>query len=111
MAGKSSSTAQKRRIGQRCASARARPLSGCKVEELVRRYSQITFQLETQNALRADLNAAISQFNFRQGYATARKPTRFRKDFESLRAALRRLKAKLPPIDRKMLVQLPSAAW
>jgi hypothetical protein len=79
----------------------ARPLSACKVEELVRRYSQITFKLETQNALRDDLNAAISQFNFRQGYATARKPTRFRKDFESLRAALRRLKAKLPPIDRQ----------
>jgi hypothetical protein len=68
---------------------------------LVARYSQITFELETQNALRGDLNAAISQFKFRQGYATASKPTRFRKEFESLRAALRRLKTKLPPIDRQ----------
>jgi hypothetical protein len=101
MAGKRSSSAQKRRMGQRRASARSRPLSASQVEKLVRRYSQITFELGTQNALSGDLNAAISQFKFRQGYATARKPTRFRKDFESLRAALRRLKAKLPPIDRQ----------
>jgi hypothetical protein len=99
MAGKRSSTAQKRRIGQRRASARSRPLRACEVEELVRRYSQITFALETQNALRGDLNAAISQFKFRQGYATAPTLTQFRKRFDRLRAALRRVKGELPPID------------
>jgi len=105
MVGKRSSSARKRRTGQRRASARSRPLRPCEVEQLLSRYSQITFDLGTQKALRdelnAELNAAISQFKFRQGYATALKPTRFRKEFESLRAALRRLKAKLPPIDRQ----------
>jgi hypothetical protein len=74
MAGKRSSSAQKRRIGQRRASARSRPLSAKSVEELVARYSQITFELETQNALRGDLNAAISQFKFRR--ATRPRPNR-----------------------------------
>src|SRR5262249_36838680 len=101
MAGKRSSTAQKRRMGQRRASARARPLRACEVEELVRRHSQITFELETQNALHVDLNAAIWEFNFQRGYTTARTPTQFRKRFDRLRAALRRVKGELPPIDRQ----------
>jgi hypothetical protein len=97
MAGKRSSIAQKRRIGQR----RASPLSACKVEELVRKYSTITFELPTQDALRGDLNAAISQFKFRQGYAIAPTLTQFRERFDRLRAALRRVKGELPPIDRQ----------
>jgi len=101
MAGKRSSSAQKRRMGQRRASARSRLLSAESVEELVARYSQITFERGTQNALRGDLNAAISQFKFRQGYATAPTLTQFRQRFDRLRAALRRVKGELPPIDRQ----------
>jgi hypothetical protein len=77
------------------------PLSACKVEELVRKYSTITFELRTQDALRGDLNAAIWEFKFRQGYATAPTLTQFRKRFDRLRAALRRVKGELPPIDRQ----------
>jgi hypothetical protein len=101
MAGKRSSSAQKRHIGQRRASAPSRPLSAKSVEQLVARYSQITFELGTQNALRGDLNTAISQFKFRQGYATAPTLTQFRQRFDRLRAALRRIKGELPPIDRQ----------
>jgi hypothetical protein len=100
IAGRRSSSAQKRRMGRR-ASAWARRLSASEVEELVRRYSKITFELRTQNALRRDLNAAIYQFKFRQGYATAPTLTQFRKRFDRLRAALRRVKGELPPIDRQ----------
>jgi hypothetical protein len=101
MAGKRSASAQKRRMGHRRASARSRLLCAKNVEELVARYSQISFELGTQKALRGDLNAAISQFKFRQGYATAPTLTQFRKRFDRLRAALRRVKGELPPIDRQ----------
>jgi hypothetical protein len=88
-------------VGHRRASARSRPLSASHVEELVRKYSEITFKSGTQNALGSEINAAISQFKFRQDYAAAPTPTQFRKEFEDLRAALKRLKPKLPPIDRQ----------
>jgi hypothetical protein len=81
--------------------AKSRPLSASEVKELIGQHSPIAFELETQNALRRDLNAAISEFKFRQSYATAPTPAQFRKQFEGLYAAMRRLKAKLPPVDRQ----------
>jgi hypothetical protein len=78
-----------------------RPLSESEVEKLIAQYSQSTFQPDTQNALHRDLNKAISEFQFRWNYADAPTPIQFRKRFDGLRAALKRLKPKLPPADRQ----------
>jgi hypothetical protein len=101
MTQKRRASAERRRIGERRVGAKSRPLSACEVKELIGQHSPIAFELETQNALRRDLNAAISEFKFRQSYATAPTPPQFRKQFEGLYAAMRRLKAKLPPVDRQ----------
>lgn len=76
-----------------------RPLSACEVKELIAQYSQSAFQPDTQDALRRELNKAISHFQFRWSYAIAPTPAQFRKTFNDLHAALKRVKAKLPPVD------------
>jgi hypothetical protein len=78
-----------------------RPLSACQVEELIAQYSQSAFQPDIQDALRRDLNKAISHFQFRRSYAIAPTPAKLRKTFNNLHDALRRVKAKLPPVDRQ----------
>jgi hypothetical protein len=76
-----------------------RPLSANEVKELIAQYSQSAFQPDTQDALRHDLNKAICHFQFRRSYAIAPTPVHFRKTFNDLHAALKRVKAKLPPVD------------
>ncbi len=74
-------------------------LSANEVEELIGQYSQSAFQPDTQDALRRDLNKAIYDFQFRRSYAIAPTPAQFRERFNGLHAALKRVKAKLPPAD------------
>ena len=78
-----------------------RPLSASEVEDLIAQYSKSAFQPDTRNALHRDLNKAISDFQFRRSYAIAPTPVQFRKMFNDLHAALKRVKAKLPPVDRR----------
>jgi hypothetical protein len=74
-------------------------LSANEIEELIGQYSQSPFQPDTQDALRRDLNKAIYDFQFRRSYAIALTPAQFRERFNGLHAALKRVKAKLPPAD------------
>jgi hypothetical protein len=68
---------------------------------LIAQYSQSAFQPDTRDALRRDLNKAISDFQFRRSYAIAPTPAQFRKRFNDLHSALKWVKAKLPPADRQ----------
>src|SRR5262245_11149912 len=97
--GRSDGSRRRRRPGR--AQSRGRLLSAGDVEELILKFSQSNFELDTRNALRHDLNEAIDQHNFRRNYAEAPTSIQFRKRFDGLRAALKRLKPKLPPADRQ----------
>jgi hypothetical protein len=87
------------KAGRAGAQSPGRPLSASEVEELIAQYSQSAFQPDTRNALHRDLYNAISDFQFRRSYAIAPTPAQFRKRFNDLHAALKRVKAKLPPAD------------
>ena len=89
------------KAGRAGAQSPGRPLSASEVEELIAQYSQSAFQPDTQNALHRDLNKAIYDFRFRRSYAIAPTPAQFRKRFNALHAALKRVKANLPPADRQ----------
>ena len=89
------------KAGRAGAQSPGRPFSASEVKKLIAQYSQSAFQPDTQNALRRDLNKAISDFQYRQSYAIAPTPAQFRKRFDGLHAALIRAKAKLPPADRQ----------
>ena len=87
------------KAGRAGAQSPGRHLSAREVKKLIAQYSQSAFQPDTQNALRRDLNKAISDFQFRRSYAIAPTQAQFRKRFNGLHAALKRVKAKLPPAD------------
>jgi hypothetical protein len=87
------------KAGRAGAQSPGRPLSVSEVKELIAQYSQRAFKRETRNALHRDLYNAISDFQFRRSYAIAPTPAQFRKRFNDLHAALKRVKAKLPPAD------------
>jgi hypothetical protein len=89
------------KAGRAGAQSPGRHLSAREVKDLVAQYSQSDFDPDTRNALRDDLNKAIADFRFRRSYAIAPTPAQFRKRFNGLYAALKRVKAKLPPADRK----------
>ena len=89
------------KAGRAGAQSPGRHLSDSEVKELIAQYSQSAFQPDTRDALRGDLNKAIADFRFRRSYAIAPTPAQFRKRFNGLHAALKRVKAKLPPADRQ----------
>jgi hypothetical protein len=90
------------KAGRAGAQSPGRHLSASEVEELIAQYSpNAPFPEDTRDALRRDLNKAISDFQFRRSYAIAPTPAQFRKRFDGLHAALKRAKAKLPPADRQ----------
>jgi hypothetical protein len=89
------------KAGRAGAEGPARRLSACEVKGLIAQYSQSAFQPDTRDALRRDLNKAISDFQFRRSYAIAPTPAQFRTRFNGLHADLKRVKANLPPADRQ----------
>ena len=98
MAPKRRATPKAGRVG---AQSPGRHLSAEEVKKLIAQFSQSAFQPDKQDALRRDLNKAISDFQFRWSYAIAPTPAQFRKRFNGLHADLKRVKANLPPADRQ----------
>src|SRR5262249_12709136 len=76
-----------------------RPLSASDVEALIDQYSQSAFQPDTRKHKSRRLSIAIPDYHSCRSYATALPPAQVRKRSDGLHAALKRVKAKLPPAD------------
>jgi hypothetical protein len=76
----------------------ARVITESDLELLIRKHAPANIGRKARDDLLRELNSAISQFQFRQSYATAPTPAQFRKKFDDIRGALKRLKIKLPSV-------------